>query len=106
MNPAVILIPTLILVSGLVAFVGNQVGRSIGRRRLAVLGLRPRYTAQLVTVLTGMLITVVLLLSRGAAAADDRGSSAAPLLFTARCRYGCACDWETPRSAVSLAEAL
>ena len=58
MNPAVILIPTLILVSGLVAFVGNQVGRSIGRRRLAVLGLRPRYTAQLVTVLTGMLITV------------------------------------------------
>ena len=61
MNPAVILIPTLILVSGLVAFVGNQVGRSIGRRRLAVLGLRPRYTAQLVTVLTGMLITVVTL---------------------------------------------
>ena len=61
MNAAVILIPTLILVSGLVAFVGNLVGRSIGRRRLAVLGLRPRYTAQLVTVLTGMLITVVTL---------------------------------------------
>ena len=61
MNAAVILIPTLILVSGLVAFVGNLVGRSIGRRRLAVLGLRPRYTAQLITVLTGMLITVVTL---------------------------------------------
>ena len=61
MNAAVILIPTLILVSGLVAFVGNLVGRNIGRRRLAVLGLRPRYTAQLVTVLTGMLITVVTL---------------------------------------------
>ncbi len=61
MNVAVVLIPTLILVSGLVAFVGNLVGRGIGRRRLAILGLRPRYTAQVVTVITGMLITVVTL---------------------------------------------
>ncbi len=61
MNVAVILIPTLILVSGLVAFIGNLVGRNIGRRRLTLLGLRPRYTAQLITVLTGMLITVVTL---------------------------------------------
>ncbi len=61
MNVAAVLIPTLILVSGLVAFVGNLVGRSIGRRRLAVFGLRPRYTAQVITVITGMLITVVTL---------------------------------------------
>jgi uncharacterized protein (DUF3084 family) len=61
MNAAVVLIPTLILVSGLVAFVGNLVGRAIGRRRLAVFGLRPRYTAQAITVITGMLITVVTL---------------------------------------------
>jgi uncharacterized protein (DUF3084 family) len=60
-NVAAILIPTLILVSGVVAFVGNLVGRSIGRRRLAIFGLRPRRTAQLVTVITGMLITVVTL---------------------------------------------
>lgn len=61
MNVAIILIPTLILVSGVVAFVGNQVGRNIGRRRLSVLGLRPRYTAQIITVATGMLITLVTL---------------------------------------------
>lgn len=61
MNVAAVLIPTLILVSGLVAFVGNLVGRNIGRRRLAIFGLRPRHTAQLVTVITGMLITVVTL---------------------------------------------
>lgn len=61
MSAAVILIPTLILVSGLVAFIGNLVGRNIGRRRLTVLGLRPRYTAQIITVLTGMMITVVTL---------------------------------------------
>ncbi len=61
MNVAAILIPTLILVSGVVAFVGNLVGRGIGRRRLAIFGLRPRHTAQLITVITGMLITVVTL---------------------------------------------
>lgn len=61
MTVAVILIPTLILVSGLVALIGNMVGRNIGRRRLTLFGLRPRYTAQVITVLTGMLITVVTL---------------------------------------------
>jgi uncharacterized protein (DUF3084 family) len=61
MNVGAVLIPTLILVSGVVAFIGNLVGRNIGRRRLTLFGLRPRYTAQVITVLTGMLITVVTL---------------------------------------------
>jgi len=60
-NLAIVLIPLLILTSGLVAFVGNLVGRAIGRRRLALWGLRPRHTAQLITVLTGMLIAAVTL---------------------------------------------
>lgn len=71
MEPGVLLIPVLIALSGAVALVGNAVGRSIGRRRLSLFGLRPRHTAQIVTVVTGMLITivtlvVVLLLSREA----------------------------------------
>ncbi len=61
MSVAAILIPILILVSGLVAWIGNLVGRNIGRRRLTLGGLRPRYTAQIITVLTGMMITVVTL---------------------------------------------
>lgn len=61
MSVAAFLIPLLILVSGLVAFIGNLVGRAIGRKRLTLLGVRPRYTAQIVTVLTGMMITVVTL---------------------------------------------
>jgi uncharacterized protein (DUF3084 family) len=60
-NVAAFLVPLLILVSGLVAFIGNTVGRAIGRKRLTLLGVRPRYTAQIVTVLTGMMITVVTL---------------------------------------------
>jgi uncharacterized protein (DUF3084 family) len=58
---AAFLIPLLILVSGLVAFIGNLVGRAIGRKRLTLLGVRPRYTAQIITVVTGMMITVVTL---------------------------------------------
>jgi uncharacterized protein (DUF3084 family) len=61
MSVAVYLIPLLIVVSGLVAFIGNLVGRAIGRRRLTLFGVRPRYTAQIVTVVTGMMITVVTL---------------------------------------------
>lgn len=61
MNLGDLLIPILILVSGLVAFIGNLVGRAIGRKRLTLFGVRPRYTAQIITVVTGMLITVVTL---------------------------------------------
>jgi uncharacterized protein (DUF3084 family) len=61
MTVAAVLIPVLILVSGLVAYIGNLVGRNIGRRRLTLLGMRPRYTAQIITIVTGMLITVVTL---------------------------------------------
>lgn len=71
MELGVFLIPVLIVLSGAIALVGNAVGRNIGRRRLTLFGLRPRYTAQVITVLTGMLITittliVVLLISREA----------------------------------------
>lgn len=61
MSVAAFLIPLLILVSGLVAFIGNLVGRAIGRKRLTLFGMRPRYTAQIITVITGMMITVVTL---------------------------------------------
>ena len=62
MELGALLIPVLILLSGAIALVGNAVGRGIGRRRLTLLGLRPRYTAQVITVVTGMLITVTTLL--------------------------------------------
>lgn len=62
MELGALLIPILIVLSGAIAIVGNAVGRNIGRRRLSLLGMRPRHTAQVITVLTGMLITVTTLL--------------------------------------------
>ncbi len=71
MEIGVVLIPVLVLVSGAIALIGNRLGRAIGRRRLSLFGLRPRYTAQVVTVVSGILITattliVVLLISQEA----------------------------------------
>lgn len=71
MESGVIVIPLLIVISGAVAYVGNLVGRATGRRRLTIFGLRPRSTAQIVTMVTGMLIAIitfatVLLVSRDA----------------------------------------
>lgn len=52
------LIPLLILVSGVIAFIGNMVGRAVGRGRLTLFGLRPRITAEIVTLVSGMLIAI------------------------------------------------
>jgi len=59
MDVGYILVPVLLVVSGLIAYVGNVVGRRIGKQRLSLFGLRPRTTAQIITVLTGVLIHVL-----------------------------------------------
>jgi uncharacterized protein (DUF3084 family) len=57
---------TLILVagatlSGLVAYLGNRLGRSVGRRKMTLFGLRPKYTSNIITVTTGSMIFLVTL---------------------------------------------
>lgn len=51
-------ISIVILVSGLIAFVGDRVGHFIGRKRLTFFNLRPRHTAIAITVITGSMIAV------------------------------------------------
>lgn len=50
------LIAVLVVVGGVIAYIGDQIGRHIGRRRLTLLGLRPRHTSFIVTVVTGVCI--------------------------------------------------
>lgn len=57
----VLLIVVLVAVSGVIAYVGDIVGRRMGRKRLSLFGLRPRHTAIVISVISGMLITVVTL---------------------------------------------
>lgn len=56
-----LLILVLILLSGVIAYVGDFLGRRVGKRKLSVLALRPRHTAILVSIITGILISAVTL---------------------------------------------
>lgn len=49
---------SVILVSAIIAFVGDRVGHFIGRKRLTLFNLRPRTTAILITIITGILIAL------------------------------------------------
>jgi uncharacterized protein (DUF3084 family) len=60
----------LVLVSGLIAYVGDIVGRRLGRKRLSLFGLRPRHTAIAVSVVAGMVITIMTLLAAMAVSRD------------------------------------
>ncbi|MCL5037390.1 MAG: DUF3084 domain-containing protein [Chloroflexi bacterium] len=46
-------------VSGLIAYLGNQLGRYIGKKKMSFLNLRPRHTSIVFTVFTGMLIAIL-----------------------------------------------
>ncbi len=49
----------LIVVSGFVSYFGDKVGHYVGRRRLSVFGMRPRFTAILVSIVSGILIASI-----------------------------------------------
>jgi uncharacterized protein (DUF3084 family) len=49
----------LVVVSGLVAYAGDHLGRRIGKAKMMMFGLRPRYTSILVAIITGMIITAI-----------------------------------------------
>jgi len=52
------LLLTVIIVSGIVAYVGDVLGKRLGKKRVSIFGLRPRQTAVLIAVTTGCAITV------------------------------------------------
>ncbi|SDL15707.1 DUF3084 domain-containing protein [Halarsenatibacter silvermanii] len=63
---AFVLVIMLILLSGMIAYIGDQLGMKIGKKRISIFGLRPRYSSIIITVVTGMVIatlSVVILLS-------------------------------------------
>ncbi|MEA2553441.1 MAG: hypothetical protein QOJ65_1617 [Fimbriimonadaceae bacterium] len=52
----------MVLAGGLVALMADKLGRTLGKKRLTLMGLRPRHTATLITVLAGMLIPFITVL--------------------------------------------
>lgn len=49
------------VLGGIIALVGDQVGRRVGRKRVSLFNLRPRYTSLIFTVGFGMMISLVTL---------------------------------------------
>ncbi|NLS44256.1 MAG: DUF3084 domain-containing protein [Firmicutes bacterium] len=55
----------LVVIGGIIAFIGDRIGMKIGKRRLSIFGLRPKHTSILITVITGIIVaaTSVLVMS-------------------------------------------
>ncbi|MBV8171246.1 MAG: DUF3084 domain-containing protein [Candidatus Eremiobacteraeota bacterium] len=54
----VITVAAIVVLAGLIAFVGDRVGHQVGRRRMTLFGLRPRYTSTIFAVGFGMIIAL------------------------------------------------
>jgi hypothetical protein len=57
------LIVAIVLIAGVIAYIGDRVGHQVGRKRLTLFGLRPKYTSTIVAVGTGMMIALVVTLT-------------------------------------------
>ena len=53
------MIVIMAIVGGLIAYIADNMGSKIGKKRMSVFGLRPRHTSILLTVLSGMMISVL-----------------------------------------------
>jgi uncharacterized protein (DUF3084 family) len=53
----VAIVIVLMVMGGLIAFLGDKIGSKVGKRRLTLFGLRPRYTSIIVTIVSGILIS-------------------------------------------------
>ena len=66
------LIVVLILMGGLISYLGDRIGMRVGRRRLSLFGMRPRHSSVVVTVVTGTLIAALTLGALTAVSHDVR----------------------------------
>lgn len=55
----VLLLVVVIGLSGLIAYLGDRIGMKVGKKRLSLFGLRPKYTSIIITILTGVIIASV-----------------------------------------------
>lgn len=55
----IVLIAVLVVMGGAIAFIGDRVGSKVGKKKLSLFNLRPRHTSVIVTIATGILITML-----------------------------------------------
>ncbi|WP_378950896.1 DUF3084 domain-containing protein [Pelosinus sp. sgz500959] len=52
------LIAVLAITGGMIAYIGDKLGTKVGKKKLTIFGLRPKHTSIVVTIITGILITI------------------------------------------------
>jgi uncharacterized protein (DUF3084 family) len=57
----IMLIVTLAIMGGVIAYIGDKLGSKVGKRKWTLFGLRPKYTSILVTIVTGICIAAATL---------------------------------------------
>lgn len=53
------LIAVIAVMGGVIAYIGDELGSKIGKKRISVFDLRPKHTSILMTIVTGMLIAAL-----------------------------------------------
>ena len=53
----------IVALAGVIAYAGDRIGHQVGRKRLTIFNIRPRYTSTLIAVATGMIIALVVTLA-------------------------------------------
>ncbi len=56
---SILLILTLIIISGIIAYIGDLTGFRIGKKKISIFGWRPHRTAVFITILTGIIISIL-----------------------------------------------
>ncbi len=84
MNGTFFLTVMIVLASGLIAYLGDLIGRKMGRKRLSLFGLRPRYTAIVISICAGMLIAALTLTVAFVVSKRVRDAFFAPIVTPAR----------------------
>jgi uncharacterized protein (DUF3084 family) len=56
---SILLILTLIIISGVIAYIGDLTGFRIGKKKISIFGWRPHRTAVFITILTGIIISIL-----------------------------------------------
>lgn len=68
----IILILVIAVIGGNIALLGDRVGMRVGKKRLSLFGLRPKYTSMIITAVTGIIISGLTLLILTITSSDVR----------------------------------
>lgn len=66
------LILVLVIMGGVIAYIGDKIGMKVGKKRLTIFGLRPKHTSIIITIITGILIAALTLALLTAVSRDVR----------------------------------